>query len=132
MFTFEISGQQAISRAFKKLPKKHAKKAVRKGARASAKIFAKAIKQQAPRATGNLRKNVKVRAGKRSTKRIVVNATATEKENFYGSFVQFGSGQAANPFVTRAYDQSKNQAEKVASKVISTETKKLLKEAKLK
>jgi HK97 gp10 family phage protein len=131
MFNFRLTGQKAVARAFKKLPAKMAKKGIRKGLRAGAKIMANQIKVEAPKETGLLKKQVKVRARKRSTKFIGVNASAVDpktQNEFYGNFIEYGSNNIdKNPFVENSFQKSKKQAETIAAKTIKSETDKLLK-----
>jgi len=64
--TTTLKGYKKLDKKLEKLASKDRKKAMRKGARASAKIVQKKAKQLAPKASGELRKSIKVRSLKRS------------------------------------------------------------------
>lgn len=140
---FEVSGQRAISRAMKRLGPKLAKKPIRKGARAGAKVLAAEVRRRAPKRTGNLRKQVKVRAGKRSRNRIEVlastgdprSANLNSGDGFYGGMVNYGRGPGGwhrgridgSHFIEESFDDKKEKAEQVAAETIADETNKELK-----
>lgn len=149
--TFELTGEKAVNRAFRKLGPKLGKKPIRKGARAGAKIQAAAIKKKTPRgrrkqgrdargrfvSTGpRLRDQVKVRSISQKRGQILVGATLgsakglNQGEGFYGAFVNFGRGPAGwhkgrtkgSGFIEKAFEASKKRAERKAAEVIADET----------
>lgn len=145
--TFEITGQKAIDRAFKKLGPKIGKKPIRKGARAGAKVMAAAVKSRAPvgqkrsqRSVGKkpLRSQVKVRSLKVRRGNILIGATTGQSgkanlnsgDGFYGQFMEYGRRPggwhkqrlAPKPFIRPAFEASKDKANATAVKVIVAET----------
>ena len=142
--TFQIKGQKKVSRKLEKLGPTLAKKPIRKGLRAGAKIQAAAIKKLAPKgkrsesADGGkrLKQQVKVRAWKRSRKRIGVSATLgdAKSDGFYGAAVNYGRGPGGwhtgrvkgTGFVEQAFEESKSKANRTAAETIAAETNKEL------
>jgi HK97 gp10 family phage protein len=128
--TIEVRGQKEIERSFKKLGPKIGKKPIRRGARAGAKIFAAKIKQNSPVLSGQLKKSVKVRAGKQRANFIQVLA----RTEFYGVFAEYGtvnsSGnikQKEKPFMRPAYETEKRKANQVTVDTMADEINKEIK-----
>lgn len=108
MSNIKITGAKEIVKELQNLEKKLAKKLIRQEMRKAIKITAEETKVQAPVDEGDLAKAVKVRAAKGKRGTIGVRVVIDEKsfpDQFYGSFVEFGtSRQEPNPFMRRAYD----------------------------
>lgn len=129
MFTIERASQKAINRSFKKLGVTIGKKPVRKGLRAGAKILNNQVKQNINSDSGQLKRNCKVRAGKRSRKMISVNSVCSfnSSETFYGSFVNYGTKNIKpQNFIGSAWDSKHKQATKTIVDTINSEANKLL------
>lgn len=139
--TITVTGQHAISRAFRKLGPRIGKKPIRKGARAGAKIFAAEVKKNTPVGkTRTLVKQVKVRSIKAKRGDILVGAqTGNPKQSnlnsgkgFYGGFIEYGRGPGGwhdanlpeQPFIRPAFERKKQKANRVAVDVIVAETNK--------
>ena len=81
--------------------------------RESGNIVKKAIEKEAPIRTGNLKKNITVSRvkSKDGAKNIEVGPG---KDAYYAAFLEFGTTNInANPFISRAYESSKQEAEKI-------------------
>ena len=110
----EIVGLEELERAFLMLPAAVAKKAIRQNLRAGAKIVLAQAKENAPVDSGDLKRSLKVRAGKRSRNTISIRV-ATGKDwfkgdTFYGAFVEFGTKRMeAQHYVQRAYETTKDK-----------------------
>ena len=94
--TITLRGVEKAKKQLAAFPEKVAKKALRKGVRAGAKVVARAMKAGVPRVTGRTRQAIKVRAGKRTRKpvvvaRAVVGAGWFKGPTFYAAFVEFGT-----------------------------------------
>jgi len=124
--TYTIDGVKAIKRAFAELPDKVAKKVVRQEMRKSLKPVAARVKSLAPKRSGSLARAIKLRAKKRRKRgqialTVVVDYPSTPaKLNkktgqpiYYPFAVEYGApkrGRLPNPFVKRAFDETKDQA----------------------
>lgn len=121
-----ITGLEELDAAMRELPKKIARQGIRKPLRAGAKVVLAEAKRNAPRGvTGNLRRSLKVRAGKRKKGIISMRVTTSEGwfkgDEFYAGFVEFGtkerrhrSGRSvgavtARKFVRKAYLATKDR-----------------------
>ena len=92
--TVRITGAKEIERMLRALPARIAGKIVRPALRAAAKEIQTEAKRLAPFKSGLLRKNIKVRAGKRKRGRISVlvqnKAGDYRGETYYAAFQEFG------------------------------------------
>lgn len=92
--TIKLQGGKALEKKLKELPKGIRNKVIRQSLRAGAKIVHTETKAQAPVDSGLLKSALKVRAAKRSRKRIAVNVQTKDGdykgETFYGAFVTYG------------------------------------------
>lgn len=134
--TFEVSSEREVKRALKKLGPKIGKKPIRKGARAGAQVMAAELKKRTPKGrTGNLKRQVKVRAGKRKRDRILLLAiTGDGGDGYYSRMVNYGrkaggwhKGRVKGQlYQEAAYKASKDDANRVAAETIAKETNELL------
>ncbi len=126
-----VTGIKAIDKKLRKLEAKVANQIVRRSMRESLGIVKAAVESNAPIDTGLMASAVKIRALKRSRKRIGMEVhiasktpglkvtSASGETVFYPAIVQYGKrGQPPNPFITRAYDAKGPKARDVAIKKI--------------
>lgn len=89
-----LTGDRELNRKLQTLKGPKQKKAVRKASRESLKPLASATSRAAPRRSGLLARSVKVRALKRSRKRVGARVTIGEGSfkgrTFYGGFIELG------------------------------------------
>lgn len=92
-----LSGFDELAKMFETLPAKVRNKILRPALRDGAKVIAAEARLLAPVKSGNLRKNIKVRANKRARKQGRVGFIATvgkfglfKGTEFYAAFVEFG------------------------------------------
>ncbi len=116
MAKFSITGDKKLDRKLKKLGSpKLIKKVIKKGLRNGSKPIQKEAKRNAPVGkTGQLKKNVKLRAQKRSRKSIGVNVQVGEGDfkgdQFYAAFIEYGTSKMpARPFMRPAWDKNKDK-----------------------
>jgi HK97 gp10 family phage protein len=123
--TFTLSGVEAILKRLRTLEPKVAKKVLRQALRKGAKRVQARVKQLAPSGpSGQVRRAIKVRAGKRSRKGTIrVNVQIGKGDfqgtTFYGAFTEYGTkrsgtghkgqrrmnGQKGQHFMERAFQQ---------------------------
>jgi len=125
----EMRGFKELEKSLLQLETKVAKKVVRQALRAGGKILLKAVKQKVPVDTGELKKNIKVKAGKRKKGQASIFVGTSEKNYsgpyFYASFVEYGHLQgsrniakanrefvAARPYMRPSFDLTKKAVEK--------------------
>ena len=89
MIQTSLQGDKELTRKLKDIPDKTVNKGLRKGTRAGAKIVQAAAKGMVPQATGNLKRNIKVRAMKRKKGRVGARVTIPP-DAFYGTFQEKG------------------------------------------
>ena len=137
--SIKLIGGKELDRKLKALPRKVAKKILRQALRAGAKIILAQAKANAPVATGQLKKSLKVRAMKRTRKgtvgfKVQTKAGDFKGDEFYGSFLEYGFRRGkrpgkgaeytreivpAQPFMRPAFDSKKDEAVAVISKELS-------------
>ncbi len=110
-----LTGADELRRKLQGLANKDAKAALRKGCRAGAKVVAAEARKTAPNKTGLLRSSIKVRALKRSRKRlgytVVVKLPEGAVQIPYGGFVEFGTKHSrAVAFAKEAARESSDEA----------------------
>lgn len=92
---FQVQGLKALDRKLKELEPAVARKVVRQGMRAGIKLVRDQARANFPVRSGTARKSIKVRAGKRKrgviSIRVSTGAGDFQGEEFYGSFVEFGT-----------------------------------------
>ena len=118
-----IQGAVEISKALRKLPERIAKKVVRQSIREGLKPVKNAVRTEAPYLTGRTKKAVKIKAWKRKKWRIGasvrIGAGDYLGETYYAAFVQYGTvRRAADPFMTRAYEQTGDRAKAETMRLI--------------
>lgn len=93
-----VTGDERINRALKKISGKEAKSLMRKSMRPALKPVLQEAKSNAPSDTGQLKKNIKIKAMKRSRTHFGVRVSMQipgQKENtqrpFYAAFVELGT-----------------------------------------
>lgn len=89
-----------------------------KALREAGEVVKEAIKQEAPRRTGTLKKSIETSRVK--TKGIAKHVeVGPGKEGYYGKFVEFGTVKMrANPFMARGYENSKDKVvDKIAEEL---------------
>lgn len=102
-----------LIRKLKSLDAAIERKFIRKATRSGAAIVAKATKDKAPKLSGRLRKQIRVRAMKRKKGRIgysvVISARASDADAFYGAFVELGAnGKEGLGFVRKSYEETED------------------------
>ena len=118
-----VSGVEALIAKLQTLKKTQAKKAINKGARAGAKIVQAVAVRNAPYKSGNLQRNIKVRAMKRS--RVWTGVTDT-LSIFYGAFQELGTKHnKALHYLQRSAREAKESALSTAMNIIKDEIMKL-------
>ena len=131
----KITGVKSIERAYRELPKRVASKVVRQALRQALRPMLAAVKQEAPVETGQTKRAAKIRAvkvKKRGTIALEVRIGEGDYkgDQFYAAFVQYGHDIARprgtvvghvppNPFMTRAFDRTKDQATREAIRLIA-------------
>lgn len=114
-----IEGNKNVEKALNALAPTIAKKVLRKAMRQALQPTKRAVQDEAPVESGFTRKSVKLRAFKGSRKRIRMIVTIGEGfylgKTYYAAFVEYGTSKmAANPFMRRAFDRTKDTAKKTA------------------
>lgn len=119
-FKFASFGGRQVINNLKDLDKKVARQIVRKEVREGLKPVAEAVKARAPVGeTGELQKNVKVRAAKGRKRgdialEVRVGEGDFQGDQYYAAFVEYGTSKMdAKPFMRPAYDE---KADDVADK----------------
>lgn len=117
---FEVKGLKETIKKLQNLEPKVAKKVVRKTLRTGAKIMQTEVKQNVPVDEGNLRKSLKVKAGKRKKGSISVAVTTSAEDNlykgdqFYGAFQEFGTSKMQGKhFMEQSFNAKENEARQV-------------------
>jgi HK97 gp10 family phage protein len=87
-----LKGEQDLIRKLRSLTSKDAKAAIRKGTRVGAKIVQASAKVHAPKLTGDLAADIKVRSLVRSQKYVgtTVRNAMFKGDRFYGGFQELG------------------------------------------
>lgn len=109
MANLELEGIENLIAEVEKLGAKGAK-IENKALREAGEVVREAIKQEAPRKTGTLKKSIEVSRvkNKDGTKYVEVGAN---KDVFYSRFVEFGTVKMkAQPFMAPGYEKSKEKA----------------------
>lgn len=125
-----VLGDRALERKLSRLKAATQKKIVRKALRAAAKPIRDDAKANAPVDEGDLRKNIKVRAMRRSRVRLgVIVRTGTRDEMgipadsnwYYPAIVEYGYDDVpANPYLRNALDKNRQQALRTMGAEISS------------
>lgn len=119
MINTTIVGADDLLKILSNMKATEAKKAVRKGSRAAAKIIAAQAKADAPKHTGLLSKNIKVKALARS--RRYTGCTVKETSDHAG-FTEFGTkDQKGQHAFEKAFNQVKDSAKSEFINVMKTE-----------
>lgn len=109
-----VTGIPEIDKALAELERKAQRKIVSSAMRKAMKIVQAEAKNNAPVDTGELKKSIKVRAGKRRRGAITIDVR-TQDPNHKEKFLEFGTVKmAARPFMRPAYDTKGEQAKKQA------------------
>ena len=121
--SFTIEGSDKIIRKLKSMDRKIARKIMRQSLRDSAKRFKKAIEDEAPVDSGDLKKSVKVRSGKKSRNYVSVLAQIGEGffkgPTWYAGAVHYGTSKLdPNPFIERAFENIKDSESRQLAKDI--------------
>lgn len=119
MAAFRITGIAEIDRALRELEPKIAKKVLRQACRKALKPVKDAAQANAPVKSGQVKKAIKVKAGKRRRDQIRLDVTIGAGDfvgkQFYGSFLEFGTESIeAREFLRRAYESQQEQARRIA------------------
>lgn len=119
-----LDGMEALVTKLQSLKKTQAKACLRKGTRAGSKIIQAIAKRLAPSRTGQLQKNVKVRALKRSR---VWTGVTCQLELYYGAFLELGTKKIkAMHFLKKAAEQAREEAMRTALDTIEAEIAKVM------
>lgn len=135
----KLLGDKKLDKKLKELESRTQKKVVRKAMRNTAKAVQKDVRSAAPVASGRLRKSIKVRASKRSRRRIGIEVRTGERSElgiepsergYYPASIEFGSrphqiedvvidgeprkvvthpGTRPNPFIRGTMDRKRRQ-----------------------
>lgn len=109
---FVITGHKKIDKLFKQLTDKVQKKVVKKAMRKGMKPVLDEVKQNVPVDTGATKKDIKIRAGKRSRDRIEVQVSS-KNDNYIPKFLEYGTSKMqARPFYRPAFESKGEQAKK--------------------
>ncbi len=122
-----VTGDKELLTKLSKLRKTQAAKAIRKGSRAGSKVVQAKEKEDAPEITGALKREIKVRALKRSRRWTGTQVTMRVAGGVpYGSFVDQGTKRMkARHFVKRAVEEAKDAAGREFVDGIASEIAKL-------
>jgi HK97 gp10 family phage protein len=123
-----LAGDRELLAKLGKLKKTQARKAIRKGSRAGSKVIQAQARENAPVKSGALKKEVKVRALKRSRKWTGTQVTTKVEggPTYYGGFVEFGTKKMKGRFfIRRAVEQVQQQAGQTFIDGIASEIDKL-------
>lgn len=126
--TVIITGDKKVNRMLRRLSAKEGKAAVRKAARPALKPLLKEARANAPKgATGQLKKNVKIKALPRSRKHVGARVTsgpgkATNDGEFYGGFLDLGTKKIeANRWLREAADSKRKSVLAIYGKLLRKE-----------
>lgn len=148
--TVEFTGLENIQEIFNKLPARYAKKPIHAAFRKAAKPFVSALKSSAPRATGDTKKAIGIKAGKGPYISVGIQGKGKMSAYFKAYWNNYGTEanrdnehvfkfkrkpKSANwkggivplRFVERSWDQTKEQVAKIANDEMMNETNKFLK-----
>jgi HK97 gp10 family phage protein len=122
----KVTGLNELKGTLAALPDKMEKKVLRKGLRAGAKDVLKSARAEAPKLSGALSKNIKIRGGRGCKGKIALSVGVGARDfkgpTFYGGFIIYGHrvGKRAlgdkrhfvepNNFLQRAFDATKETA----------------------
>lgn len=116
----DLSGDKKLKAKLDKMANKDIKAAIRKGTRAGCKILQLEAKEKAPKKTGQLKRNIRVRALPRSRKRFGTQVKLTNVP--YAGPLEYGTKKLeALEFMHKATEQSKDKAGQEAAQIIKTE-----------
>jgi len=108
--TFEMTGLDKFQKKLMSMEKNLQHKVVRTALREEMKEFQSDAKAYAPKDDGQIKKNIKVRASKRSRKSIGINVSLhkdTFKDNYYGAFQEFGTSKIKpKGFLRQSFDSN--------------------------
>ena len=154
-FEFDIKGTDSIEKILQGLPQKYAKRPMVATFRKGARIFTKELRQNTPKATGETRKAIKVKAqrgigitagfsGQSSYlpgyfKALWANYGTLENRDSSHTFSRarkaktssWSGGIKAQKFVERSWDNTKKQVQDTINKELKTETLKFLNKYKV-
>jgi HK97 gp10 family phage protein len=93
--TIVLTGDSALNAKLNELTSKQAKEAIRKAARPALQGTLAAARSLAPKRTGRMAKNIKIRAITRSRSRVGMRVTLSKQGDysgkaFYGAFINYG------------------------------------------
>ena len=113
-----IEGVRKLERKLLKLEPKIGKKVVRQAVRKAAKPILAAAKSNVPVESGELKRNLKIKALKRKKHRFGVMIGTGLKwftgDQFYAAFVEFGTGtRPARPYLRPAFDTKRQSSEQI-------------------
>jgi len=125
-----VKGAEESGRYLDGINKKARRSILRKGLRAGGNILQNEMKADAPSLSGRIRKNIKIRAGRKArpgsvTLSVGIGAKDFQGETFYGGFLlwghkvgsrKLGDSRATvpgNDFINRAYEAKGDEAGKV-------------------
>jgi HK97 gp10 family phage protein len=115
-----VTGDRKIDRKLRALGPKVANKVVRKALRAGGKVFQAELQRNAPEGeTGELKREIKVRAAKRSRKvglgiTVAVVPLREHEDKFYAIFPELGTvDQPAQGYGRRSFDSQKDHVKRL-------------------
>ena len=132
--TMVLTGDKALNRKLKKLTGKDAKAVVRKATRPALKPVLQEARADAPVKTGQLKKNIKIRALPRSRSSLGSRVTsglgknANSGDAFYGAFLEYGTKRIeAKRFMKGAAEKKRSQVLNIYKKEVGQNITKLAK-----
>jgi HK97 gp10 family phage protein len=123
--TIQITGLSDLEKRLRELPDRLAKNVLRGAVRAGAVVIQKEAKLLAPKDTGEMARDIMVKAAKSSKgfiayhvyvrtgkkSRLAGRKRNVNRDSFYWRFVEFGTSKmAAKPFMRPAFDTKKESA----------------------
>jgi HK97 gp10 family phage protein len=117
---FKVEGMDALLEGLDKLGK-NAINAQDEALKKAGEVFQKEIIKEAPEDTGNLKDNIDIGEIKGEGKEKTIEVGNNEKA-FYALFIEAGTkNMKADPFMGRAYESKKNEAQDTIANVIKKE-----------
>lgn len=127
MADLQVEGLAELERDLQRVERRLQGRVVRNAARAGAVLIRRKAKSLAPRATGQLVKDIVLRT-KREPNGDIVARVGVKPLSFYGMFAEFGtSRQAARPWLRPAFDSQREQVAKAIQDRLWKEIRRFLK-----
>lgn len=106
-----VTGNKKIDKRLRTLKATLARKIVRQALRKAMKPILQSAKDMAPRDSGDLALNIKLKAGKRSRGAFILRIRTLGQHGYLASFHEFGTfKQPPRPFMRPAFDMHKDSS----------------------